>query len=101
MDYTLKLIQKFICIVGGKERNFADGNEAITELEQNCKHYSIARISAQGVRSFWKYETYLMQLESTTKILSLNIKNGLDMNRTYLMVYRKMFFVFVFTIGRR
>lgn len=52
MDYALQLIlkqinQKFICLVDGKERSFVDGNEAITKLEKEHKHYSPAGISAK------------------------------------------------------
>lgn len=52
MDYALQLIlkqinQKFTCLVDGKERSFANGDEAITELQKEHKHYSPAGISAK------------------------------------------------------
>lgn len=52
MDYALKLIlkqigQKLICIVDGKARSFSNGDEAITELEKDCKHYASMNISAR------------------------------------------------------
>ncbi len=52
MDYALQLIlkqinQKFTCLVDGKERSFANGDEAITELQKDHKHYSPAGLSAK------------------------------------------------------
>lgn len=52
MDYALKLIlkqinQKIICLIDGEEQSFANGDEAITELEKQHKHYSPAGISAK------------------------------------------------------
>ncbi len=52
MDYALQLIlkqinQKFTCLVNGQERSFANGDEAIAELQKEHKHYSPAGISAK------------------------------------------------------
>lgn len=51
MDYALQLIlkqinQKFICLVDGEERSFANGDEAIAELEKEHKNYAPDEISA-------------------------------------------------------
>lgn len=52
MDYALKLIlkqinQKIICLVDGEEQSFANGDEAISQLEKEHRHYSPAGISAK------------------------------------------------------
>ncbi len=65
MDYALLLIlnninQKLICIVDGETMNFQNGNEAITELQNKRKHFTLVSISA-------KDNAVVLTIKDTTK----------------------------------
>ncbi len=53
MDYALLLIfkninQEVICIADGESMNFQNGNDAIAELQNAHKHFTLINISAKN-----------------------------------------------------
>ncbi len=52
MDYSLRMIlnnisKKLICAVDGETMSFQNGSEAITELQNKHKHFTLVNISAK------------------------------------------------------